>query len=38
MVSAYAGNRIQSNLETLQQITEILQIDLKDLITYKKDR
>ena len=32
------GNRIQPNLETLQQIAEILQVDLKDLITDKKDR
>lgn len=28
----------QPNLETLQQIAEILQVDLKDLITDKKDR
>jgi len=35
MVNAYACNRIQPNLETLQQI---LQVDLKDLITDKKDR
>ena len=34
----YACNRIQPNLETLQQIAEILQVDLKDLITDKKDR
>ena len=33
MVNAYACNRIQPNLETLQQIAEILQVDLKDLIT-----
>ena len=32
MVNAYACNRIQPNLETLQQI------DLKDLITDKKER
>ena len=38
MVNAYACNRIQPNLETLQQIAEILQVDLKDLITDKKDR
>ena len=36
MVNAYACNRIQPNLETLQQIAEILQVDLKDLITDKK--
>ena len=37
MVNAYACNRIQPNLETLQRIAEILQVDLKDLITDKKD-
>ena len=30
MVNAYACNRIQPNLETLQQIAVILQVDLKD--------
>ena len=38
MVNAYACNRIQPNLDTLQQIAGILQVDLKDLITDKKDR
>ena len=38
MVDAYACNRIQPNLETLQQIAEILQVYLKDLITDKRDR
>ena len=38
MVNAYACNRIQPNLEPLQQIAEILQVDLKDLITDKKER
>lgn len=38
MVNAYACNRIQPNLETLQQIAEILQVDLKDLITDKDER
>ena len=38
MVNAYACNRIQPNLETLQRIAEILQVDLKDLITDKKER
>ena len=38
IVKSYACNRIQPNLETLQQIAEILQVDLKDLITDKKDR
>lgn len=36
IVNAY--DRIQPNLETLQQIAEILQVDLKDLITDKKER
>ena len=38
MVNAYACNRIQPNLETLQQIAEILQVDLKELITDKNER
>ena len=38
MVNAYACNRIQPNLETLQEIAEILQVDLKDLITDKEER
>lgn len=38
MVNAYACNRIQPNLDTLQQIAVILQVDLKDLITDKNDR
>lgn len=38
MVNAYACNRIQPNLETLQQIAEILKVDLKDLITDKEER
>ena len=33
MVNAYACNRIQPNLETLQQIAEILQVDLKSATT-----
>ena len=36
--AVYACNRIQPNLETLQQIAEILQVDLKDLITDKDER
>ena len=35
MVNAYACNRIQPNLDILQQIAEILQVDLKDLIIKK---
>lgn len=38
MVNAYACNRIQPNLETLQQIAEILQVNLKGLITDKDER
>lgn len=38
MVNAYACNRIQPNLETLQQIAEVLHVDLKDLITDREDR
>jgi len=38
MVNAYACNRIQPNLATLQQIAEIQQVDLKDLITDKDER
>ena len=38
MVNAYACNRIQPNLDTLQQIAVILQVDLKDLITDKEER
>lgn len=38
MVNAYACNRIQPNLDSLQLIAEILQVDLKYLITDKKDR
>lgn len=38
MVNAYACNRIQPNLETLQRIAEVLHVGLKDLITDKEDR
>ena len=38
IVNAYACNRIQPNLETLQRIAEVLHVDLKDLITDKEDR
>lgn len=33
-----AINRVQPNLEILQQIAEILQVDLKDLKTDKEVR
>ena len=38
MVNGYACNRIHPNLDTLQQIAEILQVDLKELITDKNER
>lgn len=38
MVNAYACNRIQPNLVTLQKIAVILQVDLKELITDKEER
>ena len=38
MVNAYACNRIQPNSDILQQIAVILQVDLKDLITDKRER
>lgn len=38
MVNAYACNRIQPNLEALQQIAEILQVDMKVLVTDKEER
>lgn len=38
MVNAYACNRFQPNLQTLQRIAVILQVDLKDLITNKEER
>ena len=38
MVNAYACNRIQPYLDTLQQIADIVQVDLKELITDKNER
>ena len=38
MVNAYVCNRSQPNLDTLLQIAEILQVDLKELITDKGER
>ena len=38
MVNAYACNRIQPNLDTLQLTEAQVQVDLKYLITDKKDR
>ena len=38
MVNAYACNRIQPNLDTGPQIAARWHVDLKDLITDKKER
>ena len=38
MVNAYACNRIQPSLDVLSQIADILQVDVKDLITNKDER
>lgn len=38
MVNAYACNRTQPSLEVLMQIADILNVDLKDLITDKCER
>lgn len=36
MVNSYVQNRRQPSLETLNQIAEILQLDVKDLIVSNK--
>ena len=38
MVNAYVCNRIQPSLDVLSQIADILQVDVKDLITNKDER
>lgn len=38
MVNGYCSNRHQPNLTTLQRIAEIVNVDLMDLITDKKER
>lgn len=38
MVNAYACNRIQPNLVRYSRLQEILQVDLKELITDKNER
>ena len=38
MVTEYACNRTQPSLDVLMQIAEILQVDIKDLITDKNER
>lgn len=38
MINAYACNRTQPSLEVLMQIADILNVDLKDLITDKCER
>lgn len=37
-VNAYVCNRTQLNLETLLQISQILNVDMKNLISEKTDR
>lgn len=37
-VNAYVCNRTQPNLETLLQISEILNVDMKDLISEATER
>lgn len=37
-VNSYVCNRTQPNLETLLHISQILQVDLKDLISDAEDR
>lgn len=37
MVNAYAQNRQQPRLETLMEIAEILDVDVKELIISNKD-
>lgn len=36
MINAYAQNRQQSRLETLMEIANILDVDIKDLIASNK--
>lgn len=38
MINNYACNRIQPTLDVLYRISEILDVDLKTLITNKKER
>lgn len=37
-VNCYARNKYQPDLETLLEISNILEVDLKDLITDKNER
>ena len=37
-VNCYARNKYQPDLETLLEISKILEVDLKDLITDKAER
>ena len=37
-VNCYARNKYQSDLETLLEISKILEVDLKDLITDENER
>ena len=38
MINAYAQNRQQSRLETLMEIAEILDVDVKELIISNKEQ
>lgn len=37
-INAYCSQRLQPSLNTLSQISKILNVDLKDLITNKEER
>ena len=37
-VNCYARNKYQPDLETLLEISKIIEVDLKDLITNKNER
>lgn len=37
-INCYARNKYQPDLETLLEISKILQVDMKDLITDEKER
>lgn len=38
MVNAYVGNRTQPNLTTLFEFSQLLFVDMKELITDEKER
>lgn len=37
-INAYCGNRVQPSLDTLQRISEILGVKMKDLIIEQEER